>query len=251
MTVASAGRLEVAGLNCSYGSQQVVWDVSLEVPLGGGVAVVGRNGVGKTTLLRGIARAFGVRSTGSVTLDGTEVGSWRADKLARAGLGFVPDDRRILPLSVSDNLRLGARAASDWKARADRIVEYFPLLRERLGQRGDTMSGGEQQAVAIARALMAEPRYLLLDEPAEGLAPELVNQLIDALLAFRERTEVGILLVDRNIDLISKLCTDVIAISKGRVAHRASAEQFATDEQLRVTLLAPIGADEVSDEVAV
>jgi ABC-type branched-subunit amino acid transport system ATPase component len=136
-----------------------------------------------------------------------------------------------------------------WKSKIDNMVEYFPLLKDRLNQRGDTMSGGEQQAVAVARALMAEPRYLLLDEPAEGLAPELVNQLIDALLAFREKTDIGILLVDRNVDLISKLCTEVVAVSKGRVVAQASSESFASDEQLRVRFLAPIAMDPLANEV--
>jgi branched-chain amino acid transport system ATP-binding protein len=232
--------LDVDRLACSYGSQQVVWDVSIRVALGDGIAIVGRNGVGKTTVLRGIANAFGVRSTGRVRLDGTEVGTWRPDRIARAGLGFVPDDRRILPLSVRDNLRLGARAEVGWKATADRLLEYFPLLKDRLDQRGDTMSGGEQQAVAIARALMAQPRYLLLDEPAEGLAPTLVSQLINTLAALREETAVGILLVDRNIDLITKLCTSVIGMSKGRITRQATAAEFAADESLRAEFLAPV-----------
>lgn len=240
--------LEVEGLNCSYGSQQVVWDVSIKVALGDGVAIVGRNGVGKTTVLRGIANAFGVRSTGPVRLDGTDVSSWRPDRIARAGLGFVPDDRRILPLSVRDNLRLGARAQAGWKTTADQVLEYFPLLKGRLDQRGDTMSGGEQQAVAIARALMAQPRYLLLDEPAEGLAPTLVSQLIEALTALREQTAVGILLVDRNIDLITKLCSTVMGMSKGRILHQATADEFAANEDLRIQFLAPVGSDSMSAE---
>jgi branched-chain amino acid transport system ATP-binding protein len=240
--------LEVHGLDCAYGAQQVVWDVSLRLALGEGVAIVGRNGVGKTTVLRGIANAFGVRSNGRVRLDGTDVSSWRADRIARAGLGFVPDDRRILPLSVRDNLRLGARAASGWKTTAEQMLEYFPLLKDRMDQRGDTMSGGEQQAVAIARALMAAPRYLLLDEPAEGLAPALITQLIDALTALRRDTSIGILLVDRNIDLISKLCGTVFGMSKGRILHQASASDFAADEDLRVRFLAPVADDSLPTE---
>jgi branched-chain amino acid transport system ATP-binding protein len=235
--------LEIDGLDCSYGSQQVVWDVSIRVALGEGIAIVGRNGVGKTTVLRGIANAFGVRSSGRVCLDGVAVSGWRPDRIARAGLGFVPDDRRILPLSVRDNLRLGARAEAGWKATAERLIEYFPLLKDRLDQRGDTMSGGEQQAVAIARALMAEPAYLLLDEPAEGLAPALVRQLIDALTALREETAVSILLVDRNIDLISQFCGSVVSMSKGRIMHQATAGDFAADEDLRIQFLAPVGGD--------
>jgi branched-chain amino acid transport system ATP-binding protein len=240
--------LEIEGMHCAYGAQQVVWDVSVRVALGQGVAIVGRNGVGKTTVLRGIANAFGVRRTGHIRLDGTEVSGWRADRIARAGLGFVPDDRRILPLSVRDNLRLGARARSGWQATAEQVLEYFPLLKDRLDQRGDTMSGGEQQAVAIARALMAQPRYLLLDEPAEGLAPELVSQLIGALTAIRRETSIGILLVDRNIDLISKLCVTVIGMSKGRVLHQATASEFAADENLRIRFLAPVGGDTIPAE---
>jgi branched-chain amino acid transport system ATP-binding protein len=240
--------LDVDGLTCSYGSQQVVWDVSLRLALGDGVAIVGRNGVGKTTVLRGIANAFGVRRTGRIRLDGADVTTWRPDRIARAGLGYVPDDRRILPLSVQDNLRLGARAAKGWKATAEQVLEYFPLLKDRLNQRGDTMSGGEQQAVAIARALMAAPRYLLLDEPAEGLAPALIAQLIEALTALRQDTSIGILLVDRNIDLISKLCKAVFGMSKGRILHQATAAEFAADESLRVRFLAPVGDDSMPTE---
>lgn len=240
--------LTVEGLTCSYGSQQVVWDVSIAVELGDGVAIVGRNGVGKTTVLRGIANAFGVRAGGRVCLDGADVSNWRPDRIARAGLSFVPDDRRILPLSVRDNLRLGARAKADWKSTAERVLEYFPLLKGRLDQRGDTMSGGEQQAVAIARALMAQPRYILLDEPAEGLAPALVNDLIGAVTALRQQTAVGILLVDRNVDVITKLCSRVVGMSKGRILYQATAGEFAADESLRARFLAPVGGDSVSAE---
>ncbi len=235
--------LAVDDLSCFYGSQQIVWNVSFQVQVGAGVALVGRNGVGKTTVLRGISNTFGVRTAGSVSLNGAEIGGNRPDKIARAGLSLVPDDRRILPLSVMDNLRLGARPGTDWRDQVDRMVGYFPLLKDRLSQRGDTMSGGEQQTVAVARALMARPKYLLLDEPAEGLAPKLVSQVIDAVLAFREESDLGIVLVDRNIDMIAQLCGEVYGMSKGELMHHASAADFAKDEQLRVKFLAPVGAD--------
>lgn len=239
-TVPLTSCVSVTGLGCSYGSQQVVWEASLCLPRAGGVAVVGRNGVGKTTLLRGIARAFGVRSSGQILIDGIDVSNWRPDRISRVGLSFVPDDRRILPLSVRDNLRLGARARAGWREGVEEVVEIFPLLKDRLDQRGDTLSGGEQQALAIARALMARPKYLMLDEPAEGFAPALVEQLVRALLDVRDRAQVGVLLVDRNVELISRLCTDVLGMSKGRILHRSTAADFAADEQLRVKFLAPV-----------
>jgi branched-chain amino acid transport system ATP-binding protein len=245
----AASGLVVTGMQCWYASQQVIWEADLTVPAGDGVAIVGRNGVGKTTLLRGVMNAFGARSTGSVVLDGKEIADWRPDQIARSGVGFVPDDRRMLPLSVLENLKLGARNKAAWTENLERVVSYFPLIKDRLKQRADTMSGGEQQAVAIARALMSDPRYLLLDEPAEGLAPALVDQLIEALVAIRNETGIGILLVDRNAALISNLSSVVIGLSKGRVRHRTTSAEFASSEAVRVKFLAPSHEESDSEEV--
>jgi branched-chain amino acid transport system ATP-binding protein len=235
------GALETRHLSCFYESTQVIWSVSLRVPSGRGVALVGRNGVGKTTFLRGIAHAFGVRTTGDVRLDGLQVAGWSPEKITRAGVSLVPHDRRILPLSVLDNFQLGARGAPGWRSRVDELLGYFPTLKDRLKQRGDTLSGGEQQAVAIIRALMGRPRYLLLDEPSEGLAPKLVDSLTVALSSLRKDTSVGLLLVDRNVALIEEICDEVHGMSKGRLLRSATAKEFAASEELQVEFLAPIG----------
>jgi len=242
-TTAASESLSVKKLSCWYGAQQVVWDVDLNIPLRAGVALVGRNGVGKTTLLRGISGAFGVKTAGQVLVGETDLAGWAPEKIAGQGVALVPHDRRIFPLTVQENLKLGARGASDWAARAETMLGYFPLLKPKLRQRGDTLSGGEQQALAIARAMMGSPRYLLLDEPAEGLAPSLVDQLIEALLALRQGSEIGILLVDRNPDLISELCSQVHGMSKGRINRRATASEFSASEDLRAQFLAPTQDD--------
>lgn len=240
MTDASVPQgLEATTVSCWYGQQQVVWDVSLTIPAGSGVALVGRNGVGKTTFLRGLMHAFGVRTSGRVSFGGTDISSWGAAKIARAGIGFVPHDRRILPLTVLENMQLGARGARGWTTTADLMLDYFPLLKSRLKQRGDTLSGGEQQALAIARALMAHPRFLILDEPAEGLAPQLVARLIEALTTLRQEMSFGLLVVDRNTELITSLCNEVHGMSKGMLVHHATATEFGASEEVRVRMLAP------------
>src|SRR4051794_8680380 len=150
-----------------YGSHEIVSGVSLEVPRAGGVAIMGRNGVGKTTLLRSIVKAFGVRVMGEVTWEGLDLTRLHTDAIARAGVALVPSDRRIFPISVRDNFRVAAADASGWTDLMDELLGFFPFLKPRLKQRGDTLSGGEQQALAIARSAIRRPSLMLLDEPTE------------------------------------------------------------------------------------
>lgn len=231
--------LDVARLNCWYGRQQIVRDVSIRVDAGSGCALVGRNGVGKTTTMRGIAKAFGVRAEGTVMLGSTDLSRAKPEQVVQSGMALVPDDRRVLPLSVEENLKLGARGHPAWKSRMEYLLGYFPLLAPRLRQRADTMSGGEQQALAIARALMGDPQFLLLDEPAEGLAPRVVDSLIQALSATRRDRGLGLIVVDRNVEVIAALTETVGMMSKGQITRWASSRDFAASEDLRAQFLAP------------
>jgi ABC-type branched-subunit amino acid transport system ATPase component len=227
-----------------YGTHQILHGINLTVSRGDGLAVMGRNGVGKTTLLRSIMRAFGVSVTGVVRWDGRDLTSLRSDAIARTGIAFVPSDRRIFPISARDNFRVAAGGRRGWEAAMDDMLGYFPMLRPRLGQRGDTMSGGEQQALAIARSAIRQPSLMLLDEPTEGLAPLVVEALTKGLENLKRSAGVSFVIVDRNLRLLRTLCSDVSVMVKGEIVHHGSVEAFAADEGLRRRLLAvEVGPD--------
>jgi branched-chain amino acid transport system ATP-binding protein len=234
---AAGGGLELTGVNVYYGRQQVVRDVSLNLPDGGSLALMGRNGVGKTTLVRSIIKGFGVRVTGRITLQGQDLTRLRTDEIARSGVAFVPSDRRILPMSVAENLRLAWLGGDGWRERAGALFEYFPFLNDKWDQRGDTLSGGEQQALAIVRGLMRSPRFLILDEPAEGLAPMAVAHLIEGLTTVRAETHVALLIVERNQDLLRQLTSHVAVMVRGRIEHRDETATLLNDEALLESLL--------------
>ena len=170
--------LEIRDLNVAYGESQVLWDVTLDVPAGGVVCLMGRNGVGKTTLLKTIMGLLPARS-GRIILDGVDLGSLRPEERAARGIGYVPQGREIFPnLSVSENLRVGflGRPETPGNGRAaqqdiEQVFELFPKLKQLLSRKGGVLSGGEQQQLAIARVLLARPKLLLMDEPTEGIQP--------------------------------------------------------------------------------
>jgi branched-chain amino acid transport system ATP-binding protein len=236
-TPASDRGLRLDGVHVYYGRHRVVRDVSLRLAEGGALALIGRNGVGKTTLVRSIIRGFGVQVAGSVTLDGQELTRLRTDQIARLGIALVPSDRRILPMSVADNLRVAWLHGDGWRDRAESLFEYFPFLKDRWTQRGDTLSGGEQQALSIVRGLMGSPRYLVLDEPVEGLAPLAVARLVDGLRAIREEAGVSLLVVERNQLVLRELTDDVAVMMRGEIIYRGRTRELLADHALLESLL--------------
>jgi branched-chain amino acid transport system ATP-binding protein len=221
------------GIHTYYGKSHILHGVSLEVSAGEVVGLLGRNGVGKSTTLKTIMGL--VHPTeGTVTLEGRPITRMPAYRLARLGIGYVPEDRRIFPLlTVIENLRTGLdrHGVTEEKKRAllDKVFEYFPVLAERRNQAGGTLSGGEQQMLAIARAMMLEPKIVLLDEPTEGLMPRMVgqiSQIIDAL----HQDGVAILLVEQNVPLTLAASQRVYIMEKGAVRHHAPAVDLRHDD---------------------
>src|SRR5215475_12006121 len=205
--------LEIRDLDVAYGESQVLWDVSLDVPAGGVVCLMGRNGVGKTTLLKTIMGLLPARS-GRVMLDGVDLAGLRPEERAACGIGYVPQGREIFPnLSVSENLRVGflGRPKTAGNGRAaqqdiEQIFELFPKLRQLLSRKGGVLSGGEQQQLAIARVLLARPKLLLMDEPTEGIQPSVINQIEDAIERIKERG-IAVLLVEQYLEFAWRLAT--------------------------------------------
>ena len=223
--------LEVADLSVRYGPVEAVAGVSLEVAAGEAVALLGPNGAGKTSTLSAISRL--VPCTGTVTFDGRRIDRMRVESVARLGLCHVPEGRRVFPsLSVHENLQVAtsARAGRAPIFTIDDVYELFPPLTPLRGRAGWALSGGEQQMVAIGRALVASPRMLLLDEPSLGLAPIVVDAVFGALQEVRER--VPVLLVEQNTDLALELCDRAYVLAEGRVVLSGSAAELRGDQAL-------------------
>jgi branched-chain amino acid transport system ATP-binding protein len=221
--------LEVADVHTYYGESHVLHGVSLEVRTGEAVALLGRNGVGKTTLIRSVM-GFTPPRRGAIRYDGRELHRLPPYRIARAGLALVPQGRRIFaPLSVAENLRLGARRGA-WTAA--RVHEIFPRLAERSLQSGGTLSGGEQQMLAIGRALMTNPRLVLLDEPSEGLAPIIVREIGRVLVRLKE-AGLSILLVEQNVPLALRVADRVYVMSKGQIVYHGASSALDADEDIK------------------
>jgi branched-chain amino acid transport system ATP-binding protein len=220
--------LVIKGLNTHYGASHILQGVDLEVPDGRIVALLGRNGVGKSTTLRTVMGLV-PPSGGSVKLDGTEIAGWRPHLVARAGVAYVPEGRLIFPdLTVIENIKVAERVPSRaWPL--PRLLELFPALRERARNRGANLSGGEQQMLAIARALASDPKVLLLDEPSQGLAPLVVRELANVIRALRD-ANVTILLVEQNMKLAEAVADELHVMVKGRMVYGATPERFRAEE---------------------
>lgn len=224
----SAARLEVEGLSVAYSGPTVVRAVSLSVHAGETVALLGRNGAGKTTTLLAIAGALRA-SAGRIVVDGASVTGRRSFEVARHGLSLVPQGRRVFPnLSVRENLTLGDRGG-ERGGDLEAVYRLFPVLRERARQRATTLSGGEQQMLAIGRALMTRPSVLLLDEPSEGLAPQVVSALGKLLGQLRAEQEISILLAEQNLRLALDVADRVYVLERGELVHQALAAAFDGD----------------------
>ena len=220
--------LTIDGLNAHYGASHVLQGVDLEVPEGRIVAVLGRNGVGKTTTLRSVMGLV-PPSGGRVLLDQTNIAGWQPHQVARAGVAYVPEGRLIFPdLTVLENIRVAERKpARAWPL--DRLMDLFPALRERARNRGAHLSGGEQQMLAIARALASDPKVLLLDEPSQGLAPLVVRELAGVIKRLCAEG-VTILLVEQNMKLAEAVATELHVMVKGRMVYGATPERFRAEE---------------------
>jgi len=221
--------LQVESIHTYYGKSHILHGVSLEVGRAEVVGLLGRNGVGKSTTLKAIAGL--VRpSQGAIVFDGRPVGGLAPHRLARLGIGYVPEERRIFPqLSVVENLRTGLDRHGVGKGEKQALLEkayaYFPVLAERRNQPGGTLSGGEQQMLAIARAMMLEPKIILLDEPTEGLMPRMVTQ-IGEIIGALQREGVAVLLVEQNVPLTLEVGQRIYIIEKGVVRHHAPAAEL-------------------------
>jgi urea ABC transporter ATP-binding protein UrtE len=221
----------VEDLHVAYGQSRVCHGVSLQIGVGEAVCLLGRNGVGKTTLLRGILRLIPYRE-GRCTFDARDISRLATQSIARLGIGYVPQGRELFPdLTVHDNLRLGTiiRHGRPGQVPSD-VFEFFPILKERLTQRAGTLSGGEQQMAAIARALAGRPRLLLLDEPSEGIQPNIVQQLGEVLGGIRDKTGVALLVVEQNLDFALALTSRGYVMEKGRIVAEGAVDELRRDE---------------------
>jgi urea transport system ATP-binding protein len=221
--------LQVKGLNQFYGESHTLWDVDLEVPQGECVVVMGRNGVGKTTLLRSIMGLL--PATGSVRFDGREVLSEPAEMRARTGIGYVPQGREIFAqLSVGENLHSGLLARSDGSREIPKdIFELFPVLREMMNRRGGDLSGGQQQQLAFGRALAADPKLLLLDEPTEGIQPNVVQMIGDVVEKLRSERSMTVLLVEQKLPFARRLAQHFCILERGRVAASGKMSELTSE----------------------
>ena len=208
--------LSINGLDVAYGQSQVLWGVDLEVRAGEVVCLMGRNGVGKTTLLKTAIGLLPARG-GRVTFDGSDITTWPPDRRARAGIGYVPQGREIFPhLSVEENLRMAllgcGRAAS-----LDEPLALFPALKPLLARKGGVLSGGEQQMLAIGRALLTRPKLLMLDEPTEGIQPSIILEIEEALRRIKVELKLAVLLVEQYLDFAERLADKYVIMAKGAV----------------------------------
>jgi branched-chain amino acid transport system ATP-binding protein len=227
--------LKVTGLNAYYDRSHVVQDIAFEVMQGEIVTLMGRNGAGKTTTLRTLMGLLGKRS-GSMVFDGQECLMQPPHTRFHMGLAYVPEDRRIVAgLTVRENLELGLIASNQRGRMAemiDEIAETFPRLKERLHQEGTSMSGGEQQMLAIARAMMSRPKMILLDEPSEGIMPILVDEMFDLFLRLKQRGTT-ILLVEQNVERALLISDRAYILDQGEIVHTGTAEALLADTDIQ------------------
>jgi branched-chain amino acid transport system ATP-binding protein len=229
----SAG-LAVSDLVAGYGETVALDGVSLDVPAGDTLAVLGRNGVGKTTLLCTLM-GFTTHHRGSIRLAGRELVGMPTHLMVRAGLGYVPQEREIFPsLTAEENLAISARPGG-WTV--EKVFDLFPSLAERRRNTGNRLSGGEQQMLTVGRALMGGPDVLLLDEPLEGLAPIIIENVFEALARIRDETGLTIILVEQKADLALDFAKDVVVLDRGRVVYQGASDALKADEDAQARFL--------------
>lgn len=225
--------LDVRGLNLFYGDSHILREVDLTVPEGQVVCLMGRNGVGKTTLLKGLMGILTPRG-GKIFFRGEEITQAPSYLRARRGIGYVPQGREILPnLTVQENLLIGLEAAGGGrKSIPPEIFDLFPVLKTMLGRRGGDLSGGQQQQLAIGRALVSDPKLLLLDEPTEGIQPSIIKEIVGVIRKIKEEGKVSILLVEQYLALVREVADTFYVMEKGAMAVEGTIDKL-TDEVIR------------------
>lgn len=229
-----ANLLVVEGLCSGYGGERVLQGVDLSIRAGEIVAVIGRNGVGKTTLMRTLSGLLRT-SAGRISLGGQDITGEPADRRARRGIGYIPQGRDVFPeLSVRENLLVGevagtGRGVPDYQT----VYDFFPILRERAKQRAGTLSGGQQQQLAIGRAMVGNPSLMLLDEPSEGIQPSIVKDIARNIRTLNQRTGVAVLLVEQNLDLIVSIAERGFVMEKGRLVASLSRDEITSRDEVR------------------
>jgi branched-chain amino acid transport system ATP-binding protein len=222
--------LSLKDVHVHIGKLHILQGVTMEIKPGESAALLGRNGVGKTTTLRAIMGLLR-RSAGAIEFDGKDLGELQPHRIPHTGIGYVPQGRGIFPtLSVEENLLIGVSGRRD-SEREDYVFTCFPRLKERLKQSGNTLSGGEQQMLAIARCLMMRPKLIILDEPTEGIMPRLVSQIRREIHRINQ-TGVSILLVEQNVETALKLCPRVFLMEKGTIVHSGAAHELKSQPEI-------------------
>jgi len=222
--------LTLNNLSFSYGAVSALYDVAMNAPAGKITCVMGRNGVGKTTLMRnimGILRSSG----GSIRVDGAEVAQLPANKRARAGVALVPQGRQIFPkLTVEENLKVGLQARTDGlRTVPDDVMDLFPILKTMSKRNGGDLSGGQQQQLALARALAGNPKVLLLDEPTEGIQPNIIQQIGEVLAALVNERKMAVVLVEQYLDFVRKFGHSFYILNRGRVVAEGNTTELSSD----------------------
>lgn len=222
--------LKIEDVSVSYGKSQVVYNVSFEIQDNEKLVILGRNGVGKTTLLKSIIGLLNANS-GSIFLNDKNLTKLRPHERSRQGIAYVPQGREIIPqLTVKENLELGALAHKvEYEKKSQEIFEYFPILTQHLKRKGGVLSGGQQQQLAIARALMSDPKVLILDEPTEGIQPNIVSEIAGILTRYHQEKNVPVIVVEQNLRFARKLGDRFLIIQKGAVVSQGKMEEL-TDE---------------------
>ncbi len=231
--------LQLKHLNVYYGESHILRDVSFVIEAGQVACLMGRNGVGKTTTLKAIMGLLPVRS-GQIALDGTDITKAATDRRARSGLAYVPQGREIIPhLTVRENLQLGFWARAEKgdgaveKAAFDEVYQLFPKLTQILERPGGVLSGGEQQQLAIGRAILSSPKVLLLDEPTEGIQPSVVDQIEDVIIGFKNSRRFAILLVEQGLHFAARLADAYVIMAKGAVVAAGKTNELSAEEVKR------------------
>ncbi|WP_088343397.1 MULTISPECIES: ABC transporter ATP-binding protein [Rhodomicrobium] len=231
--------LEVKRLKAYYGAIEVLHGIDFKLPVGGVATLLGANGAGKTTTLRALCGM--VRASGDIVFEGRAIGGRSTEEIARLGVAHVPEGRgTFTSLTVEENLRLGAITRKDRRAVAgdiERCFSYFPILKRRLQQQAGLLSGGEQQMLAVARALMLRPRMMLLDEPSFGLAPLVVRELFQILAAINRAEKVSMLIVEQNASLALELADEAYLLETGNIVLSGPAKAISADESVRQSYL--------------
>ncbi|MGB0183937.1 MAG: urea ABC transporter ATP-binding subunit UrtE [Opitutales bacterium] len=228
-TIPSTPLLSVEDLSASYDESLILRGISMEVPRDSVVALLGRNGVGKTTLLRSIMGLL-PQAQGSINFDGAAIENLRADQRVRLGMGYVPQGRDIFPnLTVEENLKVSLSISGAVGAeRLDQVYELFPVLKDMLARKGGVLSGGQQQQLAIGRALLTNPRLLILDEPTEGIQPSIIDQIEDAIHTLKNEGDLSIILVEQYLDFAKAASDTFYILERGAVVQSGASESLST-----------------------